>query len=139
MPWHGACCIFGPMSYAHSERLSALDATFLDIENENVHMHVGAVALFDATPLRNEDGGLDFARIKEAAEPALRRSPRFRQRLARIPLFDHPVWIDDARFNIDYHMRHTSLPEPGDVRQLKRLAGRLRRVPIWARISHASR
>jgi WS/DGAT/MGAT family acyltransferase len=113
------------MSYVHSERLSALDATFLAIETPNVHMHVGAVHLFRGEPLRAPDGGLDFERIRELSEPALRRSGRFRQRLERIPGFGHPVWVDDPRFNLDYHLRHTSLPEPGDVRQLKRLAGRI--------------
>jgi len=113
------------MSYAYSDRLSALDATFLAIETANVHMHVGAVQIFDGGPLRTPEGGLDVARIRALSEPALRRSARFRQRLARIPGFGHPVWVDDPAFNLDYHMRHTSLPEPGDLRQLKRLAGRI--------------
>jgi WS/DGAT/MGAT family acyltransferase len=113
------------MSYVHYERFSALDATFLAIETPNVHMHVGSVHLFQGEPLRAADGGLDFGRIQALSEPALRRSARFRQRIERIPGFGHPVWVDDPRFNLDYHLRHTSLPEPGDVRQLKRLAGRI--------------
>ncbi len=113
------------MSYVHYDRLSALDATFLAIETPNVHMHVGSVQLFQGEPLRAADGSLDFERIRGLSEPALRRSGRFRQRLERIPGFGHPVWVDDARFNLDYHLRHTSLPEPGDTRQLKRLAGRI--------------
>ncbi len=113
------------MSYAYSERLSALDATFLAIETASVHMHVGTVGIFDGKPLRTADGGLDVERLRALSEPALRRNARFRQRLERIPLSGHPVWVDDPRFNIDYHLRHTSLPEPGDLRQLKRLAGRI--------------
>jgi WS/DGAT/MGAT family acyltransferase len=113
------------MSYAYAERLSALDATFLAIETANVHMHVGSVGIFDGKPLRTAEGGLDVERIRALSEPRLRRNPRFRQRLARIPLSGHPVWVDDPRFNLDYHMRHTSLPQPGDLRQLKRLAGRI--------------
>ncbi len=113
------------MRYAHYDRLSALDATFLEIETPSVHMHVGSVHLFDGEPLRTPEGGLDIERIRALAEPALRRSARFRQRIERIPVFGHPVWVDDARFNLDYHLRHTSLPEPGDARQLKRLAGRI--------------
>jgi WS/DGAT/MGAT family acyltransferase len=107
------------------DRLSALDATFLAIETPNVHMHVGAIHLFQGDPLRAPDGSLDLERIRTLSEPALRRSGRFRQRLERIPVFGHPVWVDDPRFNLDYHLRHTSLPEPGDARQLKRLAGRI--------------
>lgn len=113
------------MAYVHYDRLSALDATFLAIEDENVHMHVGAVAIFDAKPLTRPDGGLDFARIRALAGPVLARSQRFRQRLASVPLVGQPVWVDDEHFQLDYHLRHTALPAPGDERQLKRLAGRL--------------
>jgi WS/DGAT/MGAT family acyltransferase len=125
------------MAYWHYDRLSALDSVFLDIEEPNVHMHVAAVALFEAGPLLGEDGSLDIERIRGAVELGLRCSARFRQRLAQIPLFDHPVWVDDERFNVAYHLRHTSLPRPGGIRLLKRLAGRIlsqkldRGKPLW--------
>jgi hypothetical protein len=111
------------MSYMHYERLSALDGTFLAIETANVHMHVGSVHLFQGQPLRASHGGLDLERIRALSEPALRRSGRFRQRIEHIPMFGLPIWVDDPRFKLDYHLRHTSLPEPRDMRQLKRLAG----------------
>src|SRR6185295_19936009 len=63
--------------------------------------------------------------------------PRYRQRLAFTPLLQEPVWVDDDRFNIDYHVRHTSLPRPGDEEQLKRLSARImsqqldRTRPLW--------
>jgi len=123
------------MTYA--ERLSALDATFLEIEDGNAHMHVGGVLVFDAGPLATPEGGVDFERIRHHVEAALPRLPRYRQRVVRAPLLDEPVWIDDARFNLDYHVRHTSLPRPGDERQLKRLAARIfsqeldRAKPLW--------
>lgn len=113
------------MSYTHYDRLSALDATFLALEDANVHMHVGAVQIFDGDGMLGADGGLDIDRIRGLSEPALRRNARFRQRIERIPYFDHPVWVDDPTFRNEYHLRHTSLPEPGDLRQLKRLAGRI--------------
>lgn len=125
------------MSYSHYERLTAIDATFLDIEDENVHMHVGALAIFEGGELLRDDGGLDFARIRRLAAPGLARHRRFRQRLEQVPLVGHPVWVDDARFNLDYHLRHTALPEPGDERQLKRLFGRVmsqkldEHKPLW--------
>lgn len=123
------------MTHTYS-RLSALDATFLDVETDNAHMHVGAVAIFDAAPLR-ENGQIDIARIERLIERTFRRFPRYRQKLAWIPLFRHPVWVDDERFNLHYHVRHTALPSPGDTRQLKRLAGRIlsqqldRGKPLW--------
>lgn len=114
-----------------------MDAMFLEIEDASVPMHVGSVALFEAGPLLCEDGGLDLDRILSFAEVQLHKSPRLRQRLETIPLFDRPVWVDDPRFNLLYHMRHTALPIPGDVRRLKRLAGRIlsqqldRGKPLW--------
>lgn len=125
------------MAYFHYDRLTALDATFLELEDPNVHMHVGSVGIFDARPLKRGDGGIDIDRIRALSESALRRHPRFRQKLAYIPFFDHPVWIDDQRFNLNYHLRHTSLGIPGDVRRLKRLTGRImsqkldRGKPLW--------
>jgi WS/DGAT/MGAT family acyltransferase len=125
------------MFYAHAERLSALDASFLALEDASAHMHIGAVALFEAAPLARPGGGIDFDRIQRLMEAGMYRLPRYRQRLARIPLLDHPVWVDDDRFNLAYHLRHTHLPLPGDERQLKRLAGRImsqqldRTKPLW--------
>ena len=110
---------------AYHERLSALDALFLDIEDACAHMHVAAVLLFDARPLRAPHGGLDMERIRAYLGSRLHLIPRYRQRLAHIPLDGHPVWVDDARFNLFYHVRHTALPPPGEERQLKRLCGRI--------------
>ena len=117
--------------------MSALDAIFLDLENETVSMHVGAVLLFDAKPLMLEHGGLDIDRIRRYTLSAIDRIPRYRQRLAWVPALNHPVWIDDDRFNINFHLRHTRLPLPGNQRMLKRLVGRLfsqkldRSRPLW--------
>ena len=122
---------------AFYERLSALDATFLDVENETAPMHVGAALLFDAKPLTLEGGGLDIERITRRTLAALHSIPRYRQRLEWVPGLGHPVWIDDDRFNIRFHLRHTRLPLPGDERMLKRLVGRLfsqrldRSRPLW--------
>jgi WS/DGAT/MGAT family acyltransferase len=125
------------MPYTHAERLTALDQSFLALEDANAHMHIGAVALFDAAPLLGPGGGLDPDEVRRLMEAGMHRVPRYRQRLAWIPVLGHPVWIDDDRFNVDYHVRHTHLPAPGDERQLKRLAGRImsqqldRGKPLW--------
>jgi diacylglycerol O-acyltransferase len=113
------------MAYSYADRLTALDASFLELESPGVHMHVGSVGVFDPGPLVREDGGLDFERVFELAEINLRRAPRMRQKLSKVPLTGHPVWVDDDHFNLQYHLRHTSLPLPGDERRLKRLAGRI--------------
>jgi len=114
----------------HDEPLSALDSTFFAIEGDATHMHVGAVATFETGPLATRDGGVDFPRIRRYAEWALQSRPRYRQRLLRIPGIDRYLWRDDDRFNINFHLRHTALPRPGDERQLKRLAGRIFSHPI---------
>jgi WS/DGAT/MGAT family acyltransferase len=125
------------MSDTFSERLSAMDAMFLEIEDANVHMHVGAVAIFEAAPLRGPGGGLDLDLVLRFAEAQLHKRPRMRQKLVTIPWFDRPVWVDDAHFNLAYHVRHSALPPPGDVRQLKRMVGRIlsqaldRSKPLW--------
>ena len=110
---------------SHWERLSALDASFLAIEDVASHMHVAAVLLFDAAPIARPDGGIDVERIRAYVASRLHLIPRYRQRLAWVPFEQHPVWVDDDRFNLFYHVRHTALPRPGEERQLKRLCGRI--------------
>lgn len=125
------------MAAADYERLTALDVSFLGFENANVHMHVAAVSLFDATPHSDDSGKLDYEAIRGAIEQALVTTPRFRQKLVKVPLFRNAVWVDDDHFNLEYHVRHTALPPPGDERDLQRLAGRIlsqkldRGRPLW--------
>lgn len=118
------------------DRLSALDRSFLIYESATGPMHVGGTATFDAAPLRGEHGGLDIDRIRSFIDSQLSRIPRYRQVVSRTPL-GSPLWVDDAHFNLEYHVRHTSLPRPGDDRQLKALTARLfsqaldRSKPLW--------
>src|SRR5512145_1521042 len=93
--------------------LSAQDSTFLLFEKPGLYMHVSATQLFELGPLRSELGGVDFERIKKFIASVLHRIPRYRQKLAWIPIEARPVWIDDDAFDLNYHVRHTSLPRPG--------------------------
>jgi WS/DGAT/MGAT family acyltransferase len=119
------------------ERLSSQDTSFLVVERPNLHMHVGTVQIFELGPLGTKDGGVDYKAIKRFIESVLYRIPRYRERLERIPFENTPVWVDDAHFNIDFHVRHTSLPKPGSEEQLKKLSGRImaqqldRTRPLW--------
>jgi len=115
----------------HRDRLSAVDASFLHQERRASHMHVGAIVLMEGpVPTREE-----FTRHIESR---LDLVPRYRQKLA-FPRFEmgRPFWIDDPRFNIDYHVRHTALPAPGSMEQLRGIAGRIfsqrldRSKPLW--------
>jgi len=118
------------MSDFHYELLTYLDASFLALETRTSHMHVAGVALFDAAPLKGEDGGIDFNRIKAHILSKLQYIPRYRQRLEWVPYNRHPVWVDDDQFSFEYHVRHTSLPRPGTDSQLKALAGRIVSTPL---------
>lgn len=118
------------MSAYNYDRLSAQDYSFLTAETGGVHMHIAAVQIFEAGPLRTESGGIDINAIRRATEGVLHLIPRYRQRLAWTPLEGRPVWVDDAEFNLDYHIRHTSLPRPGDTEQLKHLAARVMSQPL---------
>ena len=122
--------------YAY-DRLTALDNSFLVLEKANAYMHVASTQIHEAGPLRGPDGGIDGERFRELAAASLHRIPRYRQKLAYVPIEGSPVWVDDDRFNLTYHIRHTSLPRPGTERQLKRLSARImqqhldRRRPLW--------
>jgi diacylglycerol O-acyltransferase len=113
------------------DRLTGLDASFLALEKEGAHMHVGSVLIFEGTAPDYEDF---VARI----EGGLHMVPRYRQRLAFPPYgVARPVWVDDPHFNASYHVRHTALPAPAGEDQLRRLAGRVfsqqldREKPLW--------
>ncbi len=122
--------------YAY-DHLTFLDNSFLILEGPNSPMHIAGTATFTAGNLLKDDGGLDIDRIREYVASRLHLIPRYRQRLATLPLQGRPIWVDDTHFNIHYHVRHTALPRPGDERQLKRLAARImashldRSKPLW--------
>lgn len=113
------------MARPHYDRLSALDAAMVFMETRHTHMHIGEVGILESGPLMTRKGALDIERIRAHVASGLDCIPRHRQRLAFIPLERHPVWVDDHCFNLDYHVRHTALPPPGTLRQLKRLVGRI--------------
>ncbi|MGH2806548.1 MAG: WS/DGAT/MGAT family O-acyltransferase [Actinomycetota bacterium] len=113
------------------QRLTVLDEMFLHLEGPNTHMHVGAVITFDGPPP-------DFGDFLEMARVRLQKVPRFRQKLAKVPFgLGRPVWVDDTHFNLEYHIRHTALPPPGNEQKLKALAARImsqrldRTKPLW--------
>jgi WS/DGAT/MGAT family acyltransferase len=110
-------------------RLSALDDSFLAVENPSAHMHVGWAATF-----RPRDGGRAprFDELRDHIAGRLSRAPRFRQRIASVPFgLNAPIWVDDERFDVDRHVL------PSDARRLRDLADacmstQLRRDrPLW--------
>ncbi|MBI5104916.1 MAG: wax ester/triacylglycerol synthase family O-acyltransferase [Solirubrobacterales bacterium] len=119
------------MAQQHLDRLTAVDASFLHQEGPCSHMHVGGLTIFEG-PAPDFDEFLDHLRGR------LHLVPRYRQRLANPPLeTGRPLWVDDATFNLEYHVRQTALPHPGSEEQLLRLTSRImsqqldRSKPLW--------
>jgi diacylglycerol O-acyltransferase len=117
---------------ANPDRLTALDTTFLHLEdNSTAHMHVASVMVFEGVAPTPQE-------LVAHIESRLHLVPRYRQRLAFVPYGQgRPVWADDPHFNPRYHIRHAALPKPADEKALKQLAGRLfsqrldRSKPLW--------
>jgi WS/DGAT/MGAT family acyltransferase len=115
-----------------NDRLSALDASFLHMEDDAPsHMHVASVLIFDGDPP-------PYEQFMEEIGARLHLVPRYRQKLAFIPFAQgRPKWVDDPSFNIAYHVRATALPPPGSEEELRALAGRVfsqrldRDKPLW--------
>jgi diacylglycerol O-acyltransferase len=101
------------------DRLTPLDATFLELEQEDdaAHMHIGGALVFDPRP----DGSVPTIEdFRENLEPRLGELPRYRRKLSapRTGGLSWPVWEDDRDFDILAHIRRARLPEPGGEREL---------------------
>ena len=113
------------------DRMSAMDAMFYYMEGENTPMHVGGVSVLEGpAPAYG-----DLVRLLAAK---MDQVPRYRQVIKTVPFqVGRPIWVDDPHFNLLYHVRHTSLPQPGGPEQLRNLAGRVfaQRLdmtkPVW--------
>ena len=113
------------------DRLSPLDSSFLAIEDGVSHMHIASIGIFEGPAPRYRD-------LVAMVAGKLRLVPRYRQVIERVPGdLGRPVWVDDPHFNIDYHVRHTALPEPGGEEEVRKLVGRImsqqldRSKPLW--------
>lgn len=99
------------------EQLSGQDASFVYLDTPNTPMHIGSVGIYD--PSTAPGGFVRFKDILAHIESRLDKARSFRQKLVRVPFdLDHPYWIDDPNFDLEFHVRHIALPQPGDWRQL---------------------
>lgn len=105
-------------------RLSASDMSSLIAERGPIHVHVGGTVIVAGRPP-------PFERLLEHVDARLNLVPRFRQRVTRVPVgLANPVWADDARFDLRWHVRLAALPKPGDVDELRDLVGRIMSEPL---------
>jgi diacylglycerol O-acyltransferase / wax synthase len=118
-----------------AERLSGLDASFLYLEKPGVHMHVAGLSIFGA---RADGSLLTYDDVERVVEARLRLAPRLRRKLRSVPgNLSRPVWVDDDRFDLDFHLRRASVPAPGGRFELERAVGRVlsrpldRTKPLW--------
>jgi len=120
------------------DRLSALDASFLHMERLEYPMHVGALSVFEGAQFFDTKGHFRIGAVRDLVQSRLPLLPRFRRRLMSVP-YDQgrPIWVDDERFDITYHVRHTALPKPGSWEHLVSLTTRVqenlldRERPLW--------
>lgn len=119
-----------------TERLSAIDAPFLYLETPNNHMHVGGLAVLD--PSTHPKGRLTHEELLDLIQTRIHLVPKFRQKIVPIPFgAGRPVWVDDAAFDLDFHVRRAALPAPGGVRELTDQVQRVhsrpldRSKPLW--------
>ena len=111
------------------QQLSAHDASFLYQESPTTPMHLGSIAILD--PSCSPHGILSLESVMRFYDQRLHLMPSARRRLVRVPFdLDHPYWIEDPDFDLEYHIREVGLPEPHDWRQFDTLGARLLSRPL---------
>ena len=116
-------------------QLTGLDTSFLNMETGTQFGHVASMTIFDASGLGD---GEFFASLMKTIEDRIHLLPLLRRRLVEVPLgLDHPWWIEDPDFDLEFHVRALALPAPGNDEQLAEQVARLaarpldRSRPLW--------
>lgn len=116
------------------ERLSGLDANFLYNETPTEHMHTLKLAVLDPP----EGDELPWELIRGEIASRMLTWPAFHRKVVRVPGdLNHPVWVEVAQPDMDYHLRRARIPSPGGAREMDQVVGRLagwpldRAHPLW--------
>lgn len=111
------------------EQMQGMDASFIALDRPHAPMHIGSILIYDPSTAPGE-----FVRFKDIlgfVDDRLRLSKTMRQRMVKVPFnLDYPYWIEDPDFDLEYHIRHLALPQPGDWRQLCIQTARLFARPL---------
>jgi len=111
------------------KQLGVLDTAFINLEHPNTPQHVGGLGIYD--PSTVPGGFVRFKGVIANFERRLLKHTIFRSRLLKVPgNVDRPYWVEDANFDVEFHIRHIALPQPGDWRQLCILVARLHARPL---------
>ena len=116
------------------KQLTGVDLSFLMTETDHTYGHVNGLSIYD-----RPSGDFDpFVAVRERLAIMVGHLEPLRRRVVEVPFeLDRPYWVEDARFDLDYHVRHIGLAPPGAADQLAeqvaRIVGRKmdRRRPLW--------
>jgi WS/DGAT/MGAT family acyltransferase len=118
------------------QQLTGLDTSFLNMENATTYGHISGLAIFD--PSTSPGAPATYEDVKRLIADRIHLLPPYRRRLVQVPFgLDHPYWIEDPDFDLDFHVRNIGLPPPGDDRQLAEQVSRIvarpldRNRPLW--------
>ena len=118
------------------QQLTPLDTQFLGVESARTFGHVGMLAIYD--PSTAPDGRLEVEDLCRLIGRRMHLLPPLTRRLVDVPLgIDLPYWVEDPDFDLDFHVRETAVPPPGDDRQLAETVARIfarpldRSRPLW--------
>src|SRR3954454_2144260 len=117
-------------------QLTSLDAQFLALESSRNYGHVGSLCVYD--PDTAPGGALHIKDLCRLVSERLHLLPPFRWRLVNVPFgLDLPYWVEDPDFDLDFHVRESAIPPPGDDGQLAETVSRIfarpldRSRPLW--------
>jgi diacylglycerol O-acyltransferase len=113
------------------ERLTGLDATFLALETPTMRLHVSAVMVFEPQPSAGGETRRPYEAVRQIVAERLHLVPPLRRRVVQVPFgLHHPVWVEDPGFDLDYHLRRSSVPAPGGPHELSAFLGELAGRPL---------
>jgi diacylglycerol O-acyltransferase len=111
------------------KQLSGMDNLFLALDQGHQHLHVAGLGIYD--PSTAPGGKVRFKSILNFFVNRLHASKVFRRRLVCVPQdLDRPYWVEDGEIDVEYHVRHIALPQPGDWRQLMIQVARIHSRPL---------
>jgi diacylglycerol O-acyltransferase len=108
-------------------RLNGVDALMLYSETPEIHMHTLKIGILDVSDV----DGYSLDLFRQVAYPRLLGLPPLRYQLVDVPLkLHHPMWVENADLDLDYHLREARVPAPGGRRELDRLIGEIAGTPL---------
>ena len=113
------------------QQLTGTDTGFLQQEQGNVFLHVAGLAIYD--PSTAPGGKVRFKDILKFVLGRIRleAAKAYRRQLVTVPLsLDRPYWIENSDIDVEFHVRHIALPQPGDWRQLMIQVARIHSRPL---------